>query len=85
MKKLRTAVVGAGKMGRLHTRIYSEMEQVELVGVVDTQLEKAQPIAQQYNTKAFTDINDIIDRPHPITGKILLHPLRGRSLFNSGD
>ena len=47
MKQLRTAVIGAGKMGRLHSRIYSQMEQVELVGIVDSDLDKAENLADE--------------------------------------
>ena len=32
----RVAVVGAGRMGKLHARVLSEMPQAELVCVVDT-------------------------------------------------
>jgi UDP-N-acetylglucosamine 3-dehydrogenase len=32
---LRTAVIGAGQMGRLHTRVVSECEATELVAIVD--------------------------------------------------
>ena len=34
-KKIRTGVVGVGSLGQWHARIYSEMEDVELVGVYD--------------------------------------------------
>jgi len=33
--KIRVAVVGAGEFGRNHARVYSEMDCVELAGVLD--------------------------------------------------
>ena len=33
---MKVGVIGVGSMGKNHARIYSEMEGVELVGVVDT-------------------------------------------------
>lgn len=67
MSKLRVAVVGAGKMGRLHSRIYSEMDQVELVGIVDTQLEKAKALVSEYGSEAFADATDVIDKIDAVT------------------
>ena len=40
--KLRVAVVGVGYLGRFHALIYSRMPDVELVGVVDADAERAQ-------------------------------------------
>ncbi|MBT5657119.1 MAG: Gfo/Idh/MocA family oxidoreductase, partial [Phycisphaerae bacterium] len=32
---LRCAVIGVGRMGRHHARVYAQMDGVDLVGVVD--------------------------------------------------
>lgn len=66
-KPLKTAVIGAGKMGRLHSRIYSQMDRVELVGVVDSDFDKAEQIAQQYGAKAYRDASEIIDLVDAVT------------------
>ena len=67
MEKLRTAVIGGGKMGRLHSRIYSQMEQVELVAIVDQDLEKAQALTEQYGGTAYSDPAEIIDKVDAVT------------------
>jgi predicted dehydrogenase len=54
-KKLRVAVVGVGSLGRHHVRIYSGMPDVELVGVADTDLRRAEEIATKYHTHAYDD------------------------------
>jgi predicted dehydrogenase len=41
VSNLRAAVIGAGNMGRHHVRILSSMPDVDLVGVVDTDTERA--------------------------------------------
>jgi predicted dehydrogenase len=56
------AVVGTGRMGRHHVRIYSEMPETELVGVVDKDIEKARKIAEQYNTQAYENIEPLLGR-----------------------
>lgn len=65
--KVKTAVIGAGRMGKLHSRIYSQMDQVELVGVVDQNLERAREIAGEYGTQAFSDPSEIIDKVDAVT------------------
>jgi UDP-N-acetylglucosamine 3-dehydrogenase len=55
MKKQRVGVIGVGAMGKHHTRLYSELESVELVGVADVNDRAAAEVAAEYNTEAFTD------------------------------
>ncbi|MFA5864652.1 MAG: Gfo/Idh/MocA family oxidoreductase [Phycisphaerae bacterium] len=60
--KLRAAVIGAGHMGKHHVRIYSQLPQVQLVGVVDANMDRAREMATQYNCQAFENINEILDK-----------------------
>lgn len=60
---IRTAVIGVGYLGRFHAQKYAQMEGVDLVGVVDLSPERAQNVAKEVETRAYTDI-------HEITGKI---------------
>ncbi|MDH5632818.1 MAG: Gfo/Idh/MocA family oxidoreductase [Gammaproteobacteria bacterium] len=60
--KLRVGVVGVGYLGKFHARIYSEMEGVDLVGVVDSDAAVAESIAAEYNTRAYTDFRDLLDK-----------------------
>ena len=48
--KVRTAVIGVGYLGRwpLHAEKMAKMDNAELVGVVDTDLERAQKVAKQW-------------------------------------
>lgn len=50
---IRCGVVGVGRMGRHHARVYSEMPGVELVGVVDNDADRAEMIAETRNCRAF--------------------------------
>ena len=67
MSKLRTAVVGAGKMGAIHSKVYSQLNESELVAVVDIQKDKADTLAGQYGCQAFTDIEALIDKVDAVT------------------
>ncbi len=65
--KIRTAVVGAGKMGAIHAKVYAQMPQSELVGVVDTDADKAKRLAEQYNCAAWTDGADLLGKVDAVT------------------
>ncbi len=67
MAKVRVAVIGGGKMGSLHSRIYSQMDQVELVAVVDSDLQKAQKLTEQFGGTAYSDPKAIIDMVDAVT------------------
>jgi predicted dehydrogenase len=67
MDKIRTAVVGAGKMGAIHAKVYHKLEQSELVGVVDIDAKKAGHLAKKYKCSAFTDCKDIVNKVNVVT------------------
>jgi predicted dehydrogenase len=61
---LPVAVLGAGRMGRHHARIYRELAQARLVGVVDPDAERAHTLADQYGTTGY-DCVDALLAAHP--------------------
>ena len=60
-RKIKTGVLGVGSLGQWHARIYSEMPDVELVGVFDADRKRAQEIAERYHTKAFRTAEELAD------------------------
>ena len=58
-KPLRVAVVGVGHMGRHHARIYSELDDCELVAIVDTDLDRAKQMTAKYGGQAAARISDV--------------------------
>jgi predicted dehydrogenase len=67
MSRIRTAVVGAGKMGAIHAKVYDQLPQSDFVAVVDTDRKRAEQLAGQYGVKAFTDCADILDKVDAVT------------------
>ncbi len=65
--KVRTAVIGAGKMGAIHAKVYSQLPESELVAVVDTDANKAAQLAEKYNCQAFTDCENVIGKVDAVT------------------
>jgi predicted dehydrogenase len=58
--KLRIAVIGVGYLGRFHALIYSRMPEVDLVGVVDTDGERAAAVAGEADCAVVSDPVDLI-------------------------
>jgi predicted dehydrogenase len=65
--RIRTAVVGAGKMGTIHAKVYDQLPQSEFVAVVDIDANKAQKLADRHNCLASADCGDILDKVDAVT------------------
>ncbi len=59
---IRVGVFGVGYLGRFHAQKYALMEDTELVGVVDTDRERARQVATEVSTRAFDDPCELIKR-----------------------
>ena len=59
-KKLRFGVIGAGKLGGFHTNTLSKMPEVELVGVSDPDLMRAQVLAWKHNCVAYKTEEELL-------------------------
>jgi predicted dehydrogenase len=55
-RKIKTGVIGVGSLGQWHARIYSEMPDVDFVGVFDPDKKRAAEIAERYHTRAFPTV-----------------------------
>jgi predicted dehydrogenase len=60
-------VIGCGRMGRLHTRVYSQMPGVNLVGVYDHVPETAAAVAESYSCKAFENVDHLLEKVRAVT------------------
>jgi predicted dehydrogenase len=60
VKPIRVAVVGAGEFGRNHIRVWRETEGAELVGIVDTNADRAQKIAAEFGVRVLPGIETLV-------------------------
>jgi predicted dehydrogenase len=58
-ERLAVAVVGAGEFGRNHARVYSELQNTELLGIYDRDAAKARALAEEFHTRAFDDLEEL--------------------------
>src|SRR6202795_4823723 len=67
MGKVRIAVVGTGEFGRNHARVYREIQDAELVGVFDKNIERAQAAAAEFRTHAFRALDELRGRADAVS------------------
>lgn len=63
--RLKVAVIGAGRWGRQHARVFAERPDVEFCAVVGRTPEKTQARAAQYGVRAYLDIQEMLDVERP--------------------
>lgn len=59
---IKVGVIGVGYLGRFHALIYSKMPQVELIGIVDVNIERAQVVAQEAGCQVFSKADDLLGK-----------------------
>lgn len=59
-KTLRCAVVGVGRMGRHHARVYTQVPGCSLVAVVDRDAERRAALAEQFGARAFATVEEML-------------------------
>ncbi|HTP42891.1 MAG TPA: Gfo/Idh/MocA family oxidoreductase [Nitrospiria bacterium] len=57
---LPVGVIGVGYLGQHHARLYSRMAGVRLVGVVDTDAERAATVAQEARCAVYPDLDQLL-------------------------
>jgi predicted dehydrogenase len=58
-RRLRVAVIGAGRMGTHHARVYASLPDCELVAVLDKHIERARKVAGEFGGQAAARLDDL--------------------------
>ncbi|NMB25808.1 MAG: Gfo/Idh/MocA family oxidoreductase [Firmicutes bacterium] len=64
MKKTRVALIGCGRVARVHAEALASLDEVELVAVVDIKPDRAEDFSQRYDAKAYTDYKEVLALSH---------------------
>lgn len=60
MERLNVGVIGVGHLGKLHTKMFSQIPNCNLIGVFDSNLTQAKAVADEFNTKALASIDELL-------------------------
>ena len=76
MKKLRTGIIGCGKVGSFHAQAYAPLPGRQVTAVCDATRDRAEAFAAQWGVRAYTDVEqmcreaqlDVVSvcTPHPL-------------------
>ena len=90
-ERIRVAVIGVGAFGRNHARVYHELAQegaVEFVGIVDSDHVRATSAANEFRTKAFASLSELLssDKPQAVSVAVptVSHLEVARALMQAG-
>jgi UDP-N-acetyl-2-amino-2-deoxyglucuronate dehydrogenase len=89
MKKLKTAVIGVGKVTQLHAKALKTLGNTEFVAVYSRDISKAKLFADQYDLKPYSDIEEMIQSskidvvtictPHPAHKDVVMQAINAGS------
>ena len=82
MRKIKTALVGCGKVGGIHASALSKLPEAEFVAVCDFSRERAEAFAAKFGARPFTDLPTMfretgaealcIATPHPLHAEAVI-------------
>jgi len=86
MDKLRTALIGYGKVARTHAEALKALPESELVGICGRNLRRAESLAREYGARPFDDIQGMIDQ-EGVQAVIVCtpHPLHARHAIQAAE
>ncbi len=61
MEQVRVGVVGAGRMGQSHCRVYSNLKHTKFVGVCDVNPERGRETARTYEVSYFREFDSLLE------------------------
>lgn len=61
MQKLRCGVIGTGRLGNVHCRMYAQSPRSDFIGVYDVNVDAARRCADKFSVKAFNSLDGLID------------------------
>ena len=62
MEKLKTGVIGTGHLGKLHIKMFKEINNCELIGIFDTNLLQSETAAKEFQVNYFKDEQELLDK-----------------------
>ena len=66
-KSIKIGVIGVGHLGQHHVKHFKNLQHANLVGIFDTNRERAEEISKKYNIKNFENINLLLNRVEAVS------------------
>ncbi len=67
MEKLSIGAIGVGHLGKLHTKMFKQINNCELVGVFDSNPEQAKLVAAEFVIQPFNSIDELLSKVRAVS------------------
>lgn len=86
MSKLRTAVIGCGKVAHFHAKAFQALPESQFVAVCDRNIDKARAFASHYNVAAYSSIEEMArDAGVQVSSVCTPHPVHAESAVRAAS
>lgn len=86
MGKVKTAIIGCGKVGDFHAKAYAKIENSEFAAVCDNDRERAEAFAKRYGVRAYSDVEEMITKERiEVVSICTPHPLHANPAVAAAD
>jgi len=67
MEKIKIGVIGTGHLGKLHTKMFSQINNCELVGVYDIDNDVKNLVAEEFSVKSFNNVEKLLEQTDAVS------------------
>ena len=67
IEKLKIGVIGTGHLGKLHTKMFTDIENCELVGIYDSNSEQAKNVSEEFKVSAVNSIDELLKKVEAVS------------------
>lgn len=86
MNKVKTGIIGCGKVGHMHARALKNLPESLFTAVCDNDIKRAQEFAKHYGVKAYSDIEEMVASSGVESVNICTpHPLHADPAINAAQ
>lgn len=61
MSNLQVGVIGTGHLGKLHTKMFSEIDNCKLIGVYDSDSNQSKLVSDEFNLKSYQELDELLN------------------------
>jgi predicted dehydrogenase len=62
MQKIKIGVIGTGHLGKLHTKMFKQIDSCELMGIFDANPDQSKAVSDEFGIKAFSSIDYLLQQ-----------------------
>ncbi len=67
MSKIKVGVIGTGHLGKLHTKMFKQISNCELVGIYDSNPDQAKVVSDELEVKAFSSLDFLLSQVEAVS------------------